>query len=71
MNPAIFHGENSKEIQNNRDITTGLYVAIGRLVPDDEDNDQVRQDLNLYIDSSGQFGSPAAIRGRTKVAPRK
>ncbi|CAI9296597.1 unnamed protein product [Lactuca saligna] len=28
-----------------------------------------RQDLNLYIDSIGQFGSLAALRARTKVAP--
>ncbi|KAI3682622.1 hypothetical protein L1987_82723 [Smallanthus sonchifolius] len=69
LNPAIFHGENSKEIKKNRDILTGLYVAIDRLVPDDDENDKVRQDLNLYIDSVGQFGSPAALRGRKKVAP--
>ncbi|XP_042753402.1 uncharacterized protein LOC111908298 [Lactuca sativa] len=28
LNPAIFHGENSREIRKNRDIATGLYVAI-------------------------------------------
>lgn len=69
--PAIFHGENSREIRKNRDIATGLYVAIDRLVPDNDDNDKLRQDLNLYIDSIGQFGSSAAIRARTKVAPCK
>ncbi|KAI3818669.1 hypothetical protein L1987_12484 [Smallanthus sonchifolius] len=69
LNPVIFHGENSKEIKKNRNIVTGLYVAIDRLVPDDDENDKVRQDLNLYIDSVGQFGSAAAIRGRKKVAP--
>ncbi|XP_076934190.1 uncharacterized protein LOC143600362 [Bidens hawaiensis] len=69
LNPAIFHGENSKNIRKNRDIVNGLYVAIDRLVPDEDENDKVRQDLNLYIDSIGQFGSPAAIWGRTKVAP--
>ncbi|CAH1425309.1 unnamed protein product [Lactuca virosa] len=69
LNPAIFHGENSREIRKNRDIATGLYVAIDRLVPDNDDNDKLRQDLNLYIDLVGQFGSPAAIRARTKVAP--
>ncbi|KAI3686686.1 hypothetical protein L1987_80369 [Smallanthus sonchifolius] len=71
LNPAIFHGENSKEIKKNRNIVTGLYVAIDRLVPDDDENDKVRQDLNLYIDSVGQFGSATAIRGRKKVAPCK
>ncbi|KAI3828305.1 hypothetical protein L1987_02405 [Smallanthus sonchifolius] len=55
LNPAIFHGENSKEIKKNRNIVTGLYVAIDRLVPDDDENDKVRQDLNLYIDSVGQL----------------
>nr|KAJ0199838.1 hypothetical protein LSAT_V11C600323420 [Lactuca sativa] len=69
LNPAILHGENSREIRKNRDIATGLYVAIDRLVPDNDDNDKLRQDLNLYIDSVGQFESPAAIRARTKVAP--
>ncbi|KAI3505881.1 hypothetical protein L1887_28197 [Cichorium endivia] len=69
LNPVIFHGENSKEIRKNRDIATGLYVAIDRLVPDNDENDKLRQELNLYIDSIGQFGTPAAIRGRTKVVP--
>ncbi|XP_023762549.1 uncharacterized protein LOC111911009 [Lactuca sativa] len=69
LNPAIFHGENSREIRKNRDIAMGLYVAIDCLVPDNDDNDKLRQDLNLYIDSVGQFGSPTAIRARTKVAP--
>ncbi|CAI9272984.1 unnamed protein product [Lactuca saligna] len=40
-----------------------------RLVPDNDDNDKLRQELNLCIDSVGQFGSPAVIRARTKVAP--
>ena len=71
LNPAIFHGEKSTKLRNNREIVTGLYVAIDRLVPDEDENDKVRQDLNLYIDSTGQFGSAAAIRGRTKVAPCK
>ncbi|CAH1415050.1 unnamed protein product [Lactuca virosa] len=69
LNPAIFHGENSREIRKNRDIATGLYVEIDRLVPDNDDNDKLRQDLNLYINSIGQFGSSTAIRARTKVAP--
>ncbi|KAI3515621.1 hypothetical protein L1887_14522 [Cichorium endivia] len=69
LNPAIFHGENSKEIQKNRDIATGFYVAIDRLFPDNDENDKLRQELNLYIDSIGQFGTPTAIRGRTYVAP--
>ncbi|CAI9269781.1 unnamed protein product [Lactuca saligna] len=69
LNPAIFHGENSREIRKNRDIATGLYVAIDHLVPDNDDNDKLRQDLNLYIDSVGQFRSPIVIRARTKVSP--
>ena len=50
---------------------TGIYVAIDRLVPDEDENDTLRQELNLYIDLSGQFGSPAAKRSMTKVAPCK
>ncbi|KAI3793346.1 hypothetical protein L1987_35963 [Smallanthus sonchifolius] len=48
-----------------------MINAIGEYgrVSDDDENDKVRQDLNLYIDSVGQFGSTAAIRGRKKVAP--
>ncbi|XP_052619769.1 uncharacterized protein LOC111887978 [Lactuca sativa] len=68
LNPAIFHGENS-EIEKNKDIETGLYVAIDRLVPDEDENDLLRQQLNIYIDSEGQFGSVAAKRSRMKVAP--
>ncbi|XP_076955201.1 uncharacterized protein LOC143629943 [Bidens hawaiensis] len=70
LNPAIFHGEKARDIKKNIDILTGLYVVINRsLVPDEDENDKVRQDLNLYIDSIGQFESSAAIRGKTKVAP--
>lgn len=68
LNPAIFHGENS-EIEKNKEIMTGLYVAIDRLVPDEDENDTLRQQLNLYIDSEGQFGSAAAKRSITKLAP--
>ncbi|CAH1422060.1 unnamed protein product [Lactuca virosa] len=52
----------SKEYEANKQIMTGLYVAIDRLVPDEDENDTLRQELNLYIDLSGQFGSPAAKR---------
>ncbi|XP_023736928.2 uncharacterized protein LOC111884863 [Lactuca sativa] len=69
LNPAIFHGDKSKEYEANKQIMTGLYVAIDRLVPDEDENDTLRQELNLYIDLSGQFGSPAAKRSMTKVAP--
>ncbi|KAK9048033.1 hypothetical protein SSX86_033004 [Deinandra increscens subsp. villosa] len=69
LNPAILHGVDRKEILKNGEILTGLYVAIDRLVPDEDENDKVRVELNSYIDSVGQFGSPAAIRARTKVAP--
>ncbi|KAI3778813.1 hypothetical protein L2E82_08198 [Cichorium intybus] len=69
LNPAIFHGENSKGIENNKEIMTGLYVAIDRLVPDDDDNDTLRQELNQYIDSGGQFGTSSAKRNRCKNAP--
>nr|KAJ0207040.1 hypothetical protein LSAT_V11C500271280 [Lactuca sativa] len=50
LNPAIFHGENS-EIEKNKDIVTGLYVAIDRLTT-----------MNIYIDSEGQFGSATSKR---------
>ncbi|XP_021980510.1 uncharacterized protein LOC110876654 [Helianthus annuus] len=68
LNPTILHGENSKDKKKNAEVLSGLYEAIDCLVPNIEENDKVRQDLNLYIDSVGQFGSAAAIRGRTKVA---
>ncbi|XP_023755145.2 uncharacterized protein LOC111903608 [Lactuca sativa] len=50
LNPAIYHGENS-EIEKIKDIVTGLYVAINRLVPDEDENDLLRQQLDIYIDS--------------------
>nr|KAJ0192114.1 hypothetical protein LSAT_V11C800446810 [Lactuca sativa] len=52
LNPAIYHGENS-EIEKIKDIVTGLYVAINRLVPDEDENDLLRQQLDIYIDSEG------------------
>ena len=48
---------------------TDLYVAIDRLVPDPDENDSVREQLNMYIDSMGQFGSDYAKRTKTKFAP--
>ena len=71
LNPAIYYGPNMDPIEMNREIKTGLYVAIDRLVPDEEENDKLRQELDQYIDARGQFGSAAAIRSRTKVAPCK
>ncbi|GJW83477.1 hypothetical protein Tco_0156622 [Tanacetum coccineum] len=68
LNPTIFHGENSK-VDTNNEILTDLYVAIDRLVPDPDENDFVREELNIYIDSGGQFGSDSAKRTRTKFAP--
>ncbi|GJZ02137.1 zinc finger, CCHC-type containing protein [Tanacetum coccineum] len=68
LNPAIFHGENSK-VDTNNEILTDLYVAIDRLIPNPDENDYVREDLNMYIDSGGQFGSDSAKRTRTKFAP--
>ncbi|GJT78080.1 zinc finger protein [Tanacetum coccineum] len=68
LNPAIFHAENSK-VSTNNEILTDLYVAIDRLVPDPDENDSVREQLNMYIDSAGQFGSDSAKRTRTKFAP--
>ncbi|KAJ9557986.1 hypothetical protein OSB04_012600 [Centaurea solstitialis] len=59
LNPAIYYGP----------IKTGLYVAIDRLVVDEEENDKLRQELDLHIDARGQFGSAATIRSRSKVAP--
>ncbi|GKA52211.1 hypothetical protein Tco_0745407 [Tanacetum coccineum] len=70
LNPAIFHAENSK-VSTNNEILTDLYVAIDRLVPDPDENDSVREQLNMYIDSAGQFGILGYLlkRTRTKFAP--
>ncbi|GJZ89950.1 zinc finger, CCHC-type containing protein [Tanacetum coccineum] len=46
LNPAIFHGENSKVVTN-KEILTDLYVVIDRLVPDPDENDSVREELNI------------------------
>ncbi|GKA13863.1 hypothetical protein Tco_0693509 [Tanacetum coccineum] len=68
LNPDIFHEENSK-VSTNNEILTDLYVAIDRLVLDPDENDYVREQLNMYIDSMGQFGSDSAKKTRTKFAP--
>ncbi|GJR06132.1 zinc finger, CCHC-type containing protein [Tanacetum coccineum] len=68
LNPTIFHGENSK-VDTNNEILTDLYVAIDRLVPDPDENDSMREELNMYIDSGGQFGSDSAKRTRIKFSP--
>nr|GEX85870.1 hypothetical protein CTI12_AA269330 [Tanacetum cinerariifolium]GEY00486.1 hypothetical protein CTI12_AA269330 [Tanacetum cinerariifolium] len=65
---ALFHGENLK-VDTNNEILTDLYVAIDRLVPDPNENDSVREELNMYIDSGGQFRSDFVKRTRTKFAP--
>ncbi|GJZ34975.1 hypothetical protein Tco_0580792 [Tanacetum coccineum] len=46
LNPAIFHGENSK-VDTNNEILSDLYVAIDRLIPDPDENDSVREELNM------------------------
>ncbi|GKE28674.1 zinc finger, CCHC-type containing protein, partial [Tanacetum coccineum] len=68
LNPAIFHEDNSK-VSTNNEILTDLYVSIDRLVPNPDENDSMREQLNMYIDSMGQFGSDSARKTRTKFAP--
>ncbi|GJR08476.1 hypothetical protein Tco_0791128 [Tanacetum coccineum] len=46
-----------------------LCCILIRLVPDPDENDSVREELNMYIDSGGQFGSDSAKWTRTKFAP--
>ncbi|GKA10253.1 zinc finger, CCHC-type containing protein [Tanacetum coccineum] len=48
LNPAIFHGENSK-VDTNKEILTDLYVVINRLVPDPDENDYKRWEENVDI----------------------
>nr|KAJ0227334.1 hypothetical protein LSAT_V11C100008550 [Lactuca sativa] len=58
-----------QEYEANKQVMTRLYVAIDCLVPDEDENDTLRQELNLYIELNGEFGSPANKRSLTKVAP--
>lgn len=67
LNPAIFHGDKSKTYETSKQIMTGLYVSIYYLVPDENENDIVRPELNLYIDLNEQFRYPTARRSMTKV----
>ncbi|PWA79914.1 zinc finger protein [Artemisia annua] len=41
LNPVVYHRENSN-LDNNSELTTSLYAAIDKLVPDPEENDTKR-----------------------------
>ncbi|PWA87390.1 zinc finger protein [Artemisia annua] len=57
LNPAVFYRENAN-LETNGELTTSLYVVINKLVPDPEENDTVRAELNRDVDENDEWTVP-------------
>ncbi|XP_028096366.1 uncharacterized protein LOC114296273 [Camellia sinensis] len=67
LNPEYFYA--NPNIEKDKEVMSGLYKCIQRLVPSNETQDKVCAELTTYKKSDGLFGMALAIRQRTTRAP--
>lgn len=58
-------------MEGNKEIKQGLLTTIDKLVPNDDENDQLMDELKNFRDALGTFATPSAIRKREKMSPCK
>ncbi|GMP82470.1 hypothetical protein CsSME_00036757 [Camellia sinensis var. sinensis] len=66
LNPEYFY--TNPNIEKDKEVMSGLYKCIQRLVPSNETQDKVCAELTTYKKADGLFGMPLAIRQRTTRA---
>lgn len=66
LNPKFFY---SIEGDIHKDIVSGVFDCIERLVPDIKIQDKIIKELNLYKNAAGDFGRKMAIRARDTLLP--
>ncbi|XP_028092495.1 uncharacterized protein LOC114292681 [Camellia sinensis] len=67
LNPEFFYKD--PRAAKHKEIVSGLYQCISRLIPVLEVQDKVTADLKKYENAKGLFGIPMAIRQRTTRVP--
>ncbi|GMQ01633.1 hypothetical protein CsSME_00048203 [Camellia sinensis var. sinensis] len=67
LNPSLFYKD--PNAAKDKEIMTGLYQCISRLIPTLEVQDKVRAELTKYEKAEGLFQIPMAIRQRSTRVP--
>ncbi|XP_019427121.1 PREDICTED: uncharacterized protein LOC109335442 [Lupinus angustifolius] len=70
LNPKHYY-KNPEEMDNDSEVTLGLYQCIERLCLDEEEVDKASKDLSSYRRSIGTFSLKATIRQRDTLHPTK
>ncbi|KAK7285200.1 hypothetical protein RJT34_19961 [Clitoria ternatea] len=66
LNPKFFY---SIQGDVHRQILSGVFDCIERLVPDPRVQDKIMKELNLYKTGAGDFGRKMAVRARDNLLP--
>ncbi|KAL6535714.1 hypothetical protein OROHE_012558 [Orobanche hederae] len=66
LNPEFYY--TNSDIENDKEVSLGLYKCLERMV-DDDVQDQIGDQLELYKRAEGFFGLPMAIRQRSSKSP--
>lgn len=66
LNPEYFYA--NPNIEKDKEVMSGLYKCIQRLVPSNETQDKVCAELTTYKKANGLFGMALAIRQKTTRA---
>ncbi|XP_028062825.1 uncharacterized protein LOC114266138 [Camellia sinensis] len=67
LNPEYFYA--NPNIEKDKEVMSGLYKCMQRLVPSNKTQDKVCAELTTYKKADGLFGMALAIRQKTSRAP--
>ncbi|XP_060190577.1 uncharacterized protein LOC132619807 [Lycium barbarum] len=68
LNPLTFYDNNEMRLLNVK-VMKGFYESVAKLVPEEDEQDQIGLQLSAYTNSEGTFGFSMAIRQRKKKSP--
>ncbi|XP_059290682.1 uncharacterized protein LOC132044214 [Lycium ferocissimum] len=68
LNPSTFYDNNEMRLLNVK-VMKGFYESVAKLVPEEDEQDQIGLQLSAYTNSEGTFGFSMAIRQRKKKSP--
>lgn len=69
LNPGIFYKDVSGVACE--EVEKGLYDCVMRLVPEQQVQDKISEELDKYRNAQGLFGNPMAVRHRETKSPGK
>ncbi|XP_020090213.1 uncharacterized protein LOC109711517 isoform X2 [Ananas comosus] len=67
LNPEFFYS--NSEILRDEEIMAGLYEALQKLIPSAQEQDKICDQLSVYREARGLFGTNMAIRQRNTKSP--